>query len=281
LLWFIYSGTDEYDIPQPFGDTIKRELNEILTASGIDVNAENFNPIRRVPVVISGDEGSVFIDAIFEEDQGGANLRAGAAAGGVVGGQAGVNAQLMALHSLVTQVRREVHEIKLTQASDRAWIQRTMGVVNTNMRRLEVSASVGRRWGAIQQGVGGNGAGNGNDETQVAVAGLQSLARSANASLSPCPRSLYDLWTEYIHGIGGRKPASQFSHGERGKVKHKYFRRNIVWKMVLKMVNSGLTSDAAIDRIYGVYGAQMSTTKIINAIIDDRKRGRLNPNINL
>jgi hypothetical protein len=198
-----------------------------------------------------------------------------------VGGQAGVNAQLMALHSLVTQVRREVHEIKLTQASDRAWIQRTMGVVNTNMRRLEVSASVGRRWGAIQQGVGGNGAGNGNDETQVAVAGLQSLARSANASLSPCPRSLYDLWTEYIHGIGGRKPASQFSHGERGKVKHKYFRRNIVWKMVLKMVNSGLTSDAAIDRIYGVYGAQMSTTKIINAIIDDRKRGRLNPNINL
>ena len=53
LLWFIYSGTDEYDIPQPFGDTIKRELNEILTASGIDVNAENFNPIRRVPVVVS------------------------------------------------------------------------------------------------------------------------------------------------------------------------------------------------------------------------------------
>jgi hypothetical protein len=72
---------------------------------------------------------------------------------------------------------------------------------------------------------------------------------------------LYDLWTEYIHGIGGRKPASQFSHGERAKVKHKYFRRNIVWKMVLKMVNSGLTSDAAIDRIYVVYGAQMSTTK--------------------
>jgi hypothetical protein len=96
-------------------------LNEILTASGIDVNAENFNPIRRVPVVISGDEGSVFIDAIFEEEQGGANLRAGAAAGGVVGGQAGVNAQLMGLHSLVTQVRREVHEIKLTQACDRAW----------------------------------------------------------------------------------------------------------------------------------------------------------------
>jgi hypothetical protein len=59
LLWFIYSdGTDENVIPQPFGpqpfgDTIKRELNEILKASGIDVNAENFNPIRRVPVVVS------------------------------------------------------------------------------------------------------------------------------------------------------------------------------------------------------------------------------------
>ena len=54
LLWFIYSdGTDENVIPQPLGDTIKRELNEILKASGIDVNAENFNPIRRVPVVVS------------------------------------------------------------------------------------------------------------------------------------------------------------------------------------------------------------------------------------
>jgi hypothetical protein len=59
-----------------------------------------------------------------------------------VGGQAGVNAKLMALHCLVTQVCREVHEIK---ACDRTWMQRTLGVVNTNMRRLAVTASLGGR----------------------------------------------------------------------------------------------------------------------------------------
>jgi hypothetical protein len=48
----------------------------------------------------------------------------------------------------------------------------------------------------------------------LAAAGLQNLARTA-ASLSPCPQNLYDLWAEYVFGIGGRKPASQFTHLER------------------------------------------------------------------
>ena len=41
----------------------------------------------------------------------------------------------------------------------------------------------------------------------------------------------------------------------------------------------GLTSDLAIDRIYDVYGAQVSVTKIINGLIEDKERGRLNPNL--
>ena len=290
FLWFIYcNGTENFFSveDEAFRHTIKTELNEILTASGIDVERENYNPIRRVPVIVSGDQGSVFIDAIFDEEEdeqagaggGGAAGAAGGGGGGVARAAAGarppsgMNAQIMALHSLATQVRREVHEIKLAQAGDRTWMQRTFGIVNTNMRRLEVTAALGRR-------VVPHGDGNGNDDANLAATGLQNLARAANASLSPCPRSLYDLWNEYIHGIGGRKPASQFSHGERGKSKHRYFRRNVIWKMVLKMVNSGLSSDAAIDRIYAVYGAQMSTTKIINGIIADKKNGRLNPNLN-
>ena len=110
-------------------------------------------------------------------------------------------------------------------------MQRTFGIVNTNMRRLEVTAALDRRV------VGGNVGNAGNDDANIAATGLQHLARAAHESLSPCPRSLYDLWTEYMHGIGGRKPASQFSHGERGKSKHKYFCRNVVWKMVQKLVS--------------------------------------------
>jgi hypothetical protein len=39
---------------------------------------------------------------------------------------------------------------------------------------------------------------------------------SADATLSPLPQNLIDLWKEYIEGIGGRKPARFFSFSERG-----------------------------------------------------------------
>ncbi len=74
---------------------------------------------------------------------------------------------------------------------------------------------------------GGVGAGH-DDNNILAAAGLQNLTRAANASLSPCPRNLYDLWTEYTVGLGGRKPASQFSHCERGKSRHNFFCRNVI-----------------------------------------------------
>jgi hypothetical protein len=62
---------------------------------------------------------------------------------------------------------------------------------------------------------------------------------AANANLSPCLRSLHELWMEYIHGLGGRQPASQFSHGERGKSKHRYFCRNVIWKMLVQKMDTG------------------------------------------
>ena len=284
FLWFIYSsaGTPDF-ISQDFKKHIKKELNEILTALGVDVSVENFNPIRRVPVIVSGDQGSVFIDVIQvgEEAGGGGEGVAGGAGGGgrPTGGMNGMNAQMMAMHSLSTQIRREVHEIKLSQAADRTWMQRNFGIVNTNMRRIGASAAmrVGRTPAGVAVAVGGAG---GDDENMLAVvAGLQNLARTAASSLSPCPRTLYDLWTEFMLGLGGRKPASQFTQVERGRVKHKYFRRNVIWKMVQRLVRMGLTSDSAIDRIYTVYGAQMSVTRIINGVIEDKKRGRLNPNL--
>ncbi|KAI2501964.1 hypothetical protein MHU86_12517 [Fragilaria crotonensis] len=266
---------------QEFKHRIKTELQEILTASGVDVEGENYNPIHRVPVIVSGDQGSVFIDAIDNVEDDGGGGGGGAVVGGIAGGRpgAGMNAQLMAVHSLATQVRREVHEIKLSQVADRTWMQRNFGIVNTNMRRLGITAAVRVVQGAGAIAGAGVGGGGNNDDNMLAAAGLQNLARTAATSLSPCPRNLYDLWAEYMFGIGGRKPASQFTHLERGKSKHKYFRRNVIWRMVLRMVNRGLTSDTAIDHIYSVYGAGTSVTKIINAIIDDRKRGRLNPNL--
>jgi hypothetical protein len=121
FLWFYYcnDAVSENFLLEEFKRRIKLELKEILAASGgVDVEIENFNPIRRVPVIVSGDQGSVFFDCIEEQQgQGG-----GAVADGMVSGgrppTGGLNAQLMAVHSLATQLRREVHEIKLAQAAD-------------------------------------------------------------------------------------------------------------------------------------------------------------------
>ena len=38
------------------------------------------------------------------------------------------------------------------------------------------------------------------------------------ATLSPKPRTLYDLWNEYQHGIGDQKAAKDFTAAERGQV---------------------------------------------------------------
>ena len=61
---------------------------------------------------------------------------------------------------------------------------------------------------------------------------------SATLSKSPC--NLYLLWTEYEFGIGGRLPAKDFNHKQRGKVKYKYYRQKVFWDTVIRLVNSGL-----------------------------------------
>jgi hypothetical protein len=82
------------------------------------------------------------------------------------------------------------------------------------------------------------------------------------ASLSAMPRNLYKLWREYTHGIGGRKAACNFSYHDKGCVKHKYHRRNVVWKLVDGLVKLGYSAETAIDRIHAIHmeRAQVSQT---------------------
>jgi hypothetical protein len=66
---------------------------------------------------------------------------------------------------------------------------------------------------------------------------------------------LYLLWGEYEHGIGGGKAARLFtSKEERGRVKHKYHQRKIVWDRIALQVRAGVTAQVAIDHMYIVEG---------------------------
>ena len=80
------------------------------------------------------------------------------------------------------------------------------------------------------------------------------------------------LWHEYEFGIGGRKPARQFTSVERGRVKFKYSRRKIIWNAIDRMVRSGSTAQVAIDNIYEVYG-RLNVSAMATAMRQDEKSG--------
>jgi hypothetical protein len=99
------------------------------------------------------------------------------------------------------------------------------------------------------------------------------------ATLSPTPRTLYLLWDEYEQGIGGRKAARLFSRQERGRAKHKYHRRKVVWDCIAALVRAGFTAQVAIDHVYQVYGENTTVTRIINRMKEDRQAGIVHPSL--
>lgn len=91
--------------------------------------------------------------------------------------------------------------------------------------------------------------------------------------LSKTPRSLYDLWKEYMFGFSGNKPAKDFTRAERGAVRSTYSRRNHAWETIARMVRAGHTAERAIDKIYDVYGHETSVTKICIMLVKDNRAG--------
>jgi hypothetical protein len=96
------------------------------------------------------------------------------------------------------------------------------------------------------------------------------------ATLSRTPRTLYLLWNEYEQGVGGRKAARLFPREERGRAKHKYHRRKVVWDYIAALVRADFSSQVAIDR---VYGENTTVTTIINRMKQDGRAGIVHPSL--
>ena len=93
------------------------------------------------------------------------------------------------------------------------------------------------------------------------------------ASLMQRPRTLHDLWAEWQHGGGGRKPAKDFNSGERGAVRSVYSFRKPLLDKVAELVRAGDTANVACDKIYAVYGEGLSVATILRKMRADRKHG--------
>ena len=82
------------------------------------------------------------------------------------------------------------------------------------------------------------------------------------ATLCKSPKLFSVLWTEWIEGIGGRIPASQFSSLQRGRVKTTYSQRKPFWMCMERLIDNGFTAQASLRKIMQAYPTGNLTEKL-------------------
>jgi hypothetical protein len=251
LLWAVF---------EDFGVYLPIALRNRIQTAYADIPGRQLvageNPVKRVPLVVSGNEGEVYIDELAgdDDDDDGERPRRRARY---------ERNELLGLHSQVTLLRQENVQLRAQGERQSNRSDEQFATLGRLMRRL-----LGQAARPIMNVITG--------EPAVAAAGeaaplaLPLAAPVVAATLSSLPRTLHALWIEYEFGTGGKKPAKDFTAAERGRCKYTYHRRKVVWDVVALHVRSGWLADLACDRIYDVYGRGQSVTSIINNMRKDR-----------
>ena len=241
LLYLIFE--DEHRV-------VPRVLRErVLQALHTVSRTPRENPVKRIPVVCTGNDGEVYIDEILSEAaQARGPQEHGPQDADLVTGSINdrpMRDQMRALQSQLQHVKTQIAEIDKRLENDHLASTRQLQTINSNIKRIGLSPA----------------------------RPIRSTTRPpASAALSPHPRTLYELWDEYTNGIGGCKTVRKFNSQERGKVKYKFYRRKKVWDLVSYLTRNGLSHHVSIDRIYQSYGREKSVTQIIRLIQADEKR---------
>jgi hypothetical protein len=256
VLWGAFAEVGEEAssiMPNWLSDRIRTKYS-ILVDNNLEANE---NPVQKVAYIVTGNEGQVFMDEIPGNEEVAPNA-------GVAGGPTGTHAsvgfsdrpirdQLLALHSQYFQLRSSHDALRETITNNHLQVTRGVSMIISNTNRLAMAP-----FGRSRAASGGEGGGTATTVNNV-------------ATLSPTPRTLHMLWQEYTVGIGGRKPARQFTSAERGLVKHRYSHRKYFWDVIDKLILRGFTAQVAIDGVYNRYGRELCVTKIIDRIKRDRR----------
>ena len=251
VLWLACSDGKDYLPP-----AILNRINNAYSA--IRQLPENENPIEKIMLVVTGNEGVVHYDEVGGELLGGAGGRNGAPLGDM-----DLRNQMLGLQSQMSALRRIVEENRVANGEQVSEMNRHLRNMSSNMRRLANQPA----FRVANNNVGGNA------ENRGAAVANPAIGVPFASTLSPNPRTIHLLWVEYEIGIGGRKPARDFTRVERGRVKHKYHRRKLIWDCVSRLVRAGLTAQVACDRMHQVYGEGSPVTTIINRMKADKRNG--------
>ncbi|KAG9401589.1 hypothetical protein AC1031_009456 [Aphanomyces cochlioides] len=169
--------------------------------------------------------------------------------------------QFAALHAEIFSLKRYMndvmHEVQRARYDTQRDLDRFSAVLHRHTMRPAVNLAIRTRCYDEQ-----------NEPALTA-----SMAKSKMAHLSKRPKDLFELWQEFEFGSGGRKAAKNFTAAERGANKFAYSRRKVFWDTVANLVRAGYTSDVVIDKVYVVYGRQLSVSSILTHMRADRQRG--------
>jgi hypothetical protein len=205
-----------------------------------------------------------------------ANAAPAAVGGGVqTPGVAGDNRRFQAV---ITNMERSMNEkFELLQqliVANRAHSDQQFEQLNGNVRRYGgtiTSAFANQIRRQEQQQAGGN---NNPPPVRLELFGAYGTAIDRNATLHPRPKDLFKLWQEWTEGIGGRKPAKNFTAVERnnknGGIKQKFYRRLLIWKTQARLCDGGMDIASANERIHTITGSD-TVTGVINKLVQFKR----------
>ena len=268
---------------------VDRVRSSVRSLNGCYTNDENSkNPVQKIPLVVSGEEGVLIIDEMMDEDDDDNEEGEGQNNNNRRGRNSRSDStQIRLLLNNVKQLTRQNVELKNELHIFKHTCTTLLEQLNTSVRRVAMNPSI-RSHGRLRGGPSTPSSNRSNNNTIINIDGTISNTSSPTSTttaneeqvpyestLVKCPKSLYVLWNEWEFGIGGRKAAKMFSSRERGRkqVKFSYCLRKHFWDLISKMIQRGHTHTSAIDKVYEIYGTNLSATKILREIRRDSKIG--------
>ena len=278
LLWVALGGTGDVPIHASIKTKIEAAYRDLVGDDGMGEN-----PIERRRLIITGHEAQVVIREIPigggapSPAVGGAAAAPAAAAApmdvdpqpqpqftGRGGGEFDSLSEreiLLALVSDLTQWKKDTSDqlvgLKTEHEKSYRFIRAEITKTNNNIKRIAIQPHRMMAHAA-------------NQRAEAAVNAVGGRAVEPPATLSPAPPNLYVLWDEWIVGIGGRKPAVEFTPAERGRCKSTFSKRKVFWERVALMCNGSYTAQKAIDKIRQVLGTHLTVTQTLQALAKHR-----------
>jgi hypothetical protein len=198
LMWVCFDASVSHLVPLFIKDRVLSAYAQVGLPEGYDL-------VQRRLVIVTGDNENVSLTQLTREEE--ATRRRGEGGGALAGTARNMIAALMSqMRQYETQMEQMRQEAEIHRNQVRSLMERNHRNTNENLRRIVIAPArvVGQ-----------------STATAMTAAATTQMVNNhlgdPKAVLSPNPRSLHFIWEEWITGLNGNKPASQFTREERGK----------------------------------------------------------------